>query len=164
MWKSASLLCFVLVLNEVSGVNSEEPIMGRKCPSGWQKFGSQCFKFFKEQKTWAEAEQHCIELGGNLASIHSQLTHNYLKSLVKREAGAMTRTWIGGHDATQDFIWFWSDGSRFVYKDWHTGEPNNAEGAEKCLEMGYGEEQRWNDAPCSTKLFFLCYRASRIEF
>lgn len=103
MWISASLTCFVLVLNEVSWVHSTsgkysnvltslfstfmtlflhfectklhlciicfirsvfnalilhlfvEPI-GRKCPLGWPKIGSQCFKFFKEQKTWAEAE------------------------------------------------------------------------------------------------------------
>jgi len=30
--------------------------IGRKCPDGWEKFGSQCFKYFSESKSWAEAE------------------------------------------------------------------------------------------------------------
>jgi len=38
----------------------------------------------------------------------------------------------------QEFIWFWSDGSKFEYNDWHTGEPNNDAGRERCAEMGYG--------------------------
>ncbi|XP_055061935.2 ladderlectin [Misgurnus anguillicaudatus] len=163
MWNSAFLLCLVLALNG-SGVKSDDVQLGRRCPSTWQKFGTQCYKFFKEQKTWAEAEKKCIEFGGHLASIHSSLAHKNLKNFVKNEGGALTQTWIGGHDATQEFIWFWSDGSRFEYNDWHNGEPNNGEGAERCVEMGYGDEQLWNDARCSNNQPFLCQRSARIGF
>lgn len=38
----------------------------------------------------------------------------------------------------QDFIWLWSDGSKFDFTAWHTDEPNNAGWAEKCVEMNYG--------------------------
>lgn len=38
----------------------------------------------------------------------------------------------------QGLIWFWSDGSKFDYSDWHTGEPNNGGNNERCVEMGYG--------------------------
>lgn len=38
----------------------------------------------------------------------------------------------------QAFMWFWSDGSKFEYNDWNTGEPNNDGGYERCVEMGYG--------------------------
>lgn len=38
----------------------------------------------------------------------------------------------------QEFMWFWSDGSKFEYNEWSTGEPNNYGGDERCVEMGYG--------------------------
>ncbi|KTF77927.1 hypothetical protein cypCar_00035193 [Cyprinus carpio] len=91
MWISAAFLLFALVVN---GVKSQEPFsIGRRCPVGWEKFGTQCFKYFSELKSWAEAE---------------------------------------------NFIWFWSDGSKFEFSDWHSGEPNNSGGNENCVEMGYG--------------------------
>ncbi|XP_051983299.1 ladderlectin [Xyrauchen texanus] len=165
MWISAAVLLFALVLNGISEVKSNESLnLGRRCPAGWSKFGSQCFKYFDEWKTWAEAEQQCIDHGGNLVSIHSAASHNFLKTFVQKQADTMTRTWIGGHDATQDYIWFWSDGSKFDYNDWHSGEPNNGGESEKCVEMAYGVELRWNDANCGTRLPSVCHKWARIEF
>ncbi|XP_050977228.1 galactose-specific lectin nattectin [Labeo rohita] len=161
MWISAAFLLFALALN---GVKSDEMMsFGRRCPAGWEKFGSQCFKFFSDLKPWADAEKQCIDLGGNLASIHTALTHSFLKSLVKKNAKDLKRTWIGAHDANKAFVWLWSDGSKFEYNDWHTGEPNNGGGYERCVEMGYGGEQLWNDASCDTQLSFICYRTARIS-
>ncbi|RXN06411.1 tripartite motif-containing 2-like protein [Labeo rohita] len=54
MWISAAFLLFALALN---GVKSDEMMsFGRRCPAGWEKFGSQCFKFFSDLKPWADAE------------------------------------------------------------------------------------------------------------
>ncbi|XP_056307509.1 ladderlectin-like [Danio aesculapii] len=159
MWISAAFLLFALAVN---GVNSDVPNISRRCPAGWEKFGSQCFKFFNEYKTWAEAEKQCVDLGGNLASIQSEVTHNFLLAYLKRQEKGITRTWIGAHDATQVDIWFWSDGSKFEYSAWHSGEPNNGGNAERCAEMGFGDELRWNDARCETRLNFICYRSARI--
>ncbi|KAK7162145.1 hypothetical protein R3I94_004710 [Phoxinus phoxinus] len=163
MWISATFLLFALAVNGVTKV-SPELITVRKCPEGWEKFGTQCFKYVSDSKSWAEAEEQCVDLGGNLASVHSQITHNFLKTFVKKNSKGSTRTWIGAHDAPQEFIWFWSDGSKFEYNDWHTDEPNNTGGSERCVEMAYGGENRWNDAPCGTLLPFVCYRVARIEF
>ncbi|KTF88270.1 hypothetical protein cypCar_00047601 [Cyprinus carpio] len=167
MWISAAFLLFALAVN---GVKSH----GRKCPTGWEKLGPQCFKFFSDLKPWADAEakvfhrnepirpylgksivlfasqlhkhggqhsraqKHCLDLGGNLASIHDQRTNSFLKSFLKKCANAVPRTWIGGHDATKNGVWFWSDGSQFDYCDWLTGEPNNLGGHENCVELAFG--------------------------
>ncbi|XP_067261102.1 ladderlectin [Chanodichthys erythropterus] len=162
MWISATFILFALALNGVAESRSE-PI-GRRCPAGWDKFGTQCFKFFSKSKSWADAEKHCVDLGGNLASVHSDLTHTFLKNFVKKQSSRTTRSWIGAHDATKAFVWFWSDGSKFEYSDWHTGEPNNGANAERCVEMGYGDEKLWNDARCESRLPYVCYRVARIEF
>ncbi|XP_042589383.1 ladderlectin-like [Cyprinus carpio] len=155
MWISAAFLLFALVVN---GVKSEV----LRCPVDWEKFGTKCFKYFSDLKPWYEAEKHCIDLGGNLASVHNQPTNDFLKTLVKKYGNSFPQTWIGAHDAIKDFIWFWSDGSKFEFSDWQTGEPNNGmRKDENCVEMGYGDGNRWNDAHCGTVLSFICYRKAQ---
>ncbi|XP_052401359.1 ladderlectin-like [Carassius gibelio] len=152
MWISVA---FILAL-AVSGVNSNGFRSGRRCPPGWEKFEMQCFKFFSDLKPWAEAEKKCLELGGNLASVHDPHTSGFLKTFLRKCASGMPRTWIGAHDAIKNNVWFWSDGSKFDYSDWLTGEPNEYGGKENCVELAYGAEQRWNDLDCATPLNFIC--------
>jgi hypothetical protein len=61
---------------------------------------------------WNAAENHCISLGGHLASIHSQDEHSEVVSLT---LGAGDYHWIGFSDSeievpmcclTQDFLTF----------------------------------------------------------
>ncbi|XP_043097138.1 ladderlectin [Puntigrus tetrazona] len=162
MWISAAFLLFALTVNGVTPQSSVN--LSRRCPTGWEKFGTKCFKHFSDPKPWAEAEKQCVEVGGNLASVHTELTHSFLKTFLKKQTNSISRTWIGAHDAIKGFMWFWSDGSKFEYNDWHSGEPNNGGGNERCVEMGFGDEQRWNDAHCDTHLNFICYRKARIDF
>uniref|UniRef100_A0A3Q2DR22 ABC transporter F family member 4-like n=1 Tax=Cyprinodon variegatus TaxID=28743 RepID=A0A3Q2DR22_CYPVA len=56
-----------------------------------------CHQFFRERKTFEDAEFFCQEQfsGGHLASITSQHLHQQLMSLVQQNSG-YTRTWVGG--------------------------------------------------------------------
>ncbi|KAL1279900.1 hypothetical protein QQF64_014500 [Cirrhinus molitorella] len=159
MWVLAAFLLFAVTVNG----DRDEVGFGRpnrqRCPAGWETFERICYKFFDDLKTWAEAEKQCVDLDGNLASVHSQATHNFLKDFVRGHGRRIPRVWIGAYDATQDDIWFWSDGSRFDYNNWQTGEPNNYRGPEQCVEMSSGGGQRWNDAQCSTQLNFVCKKS-----
>ncbi len=47
------------------------------------------------------SQKQCIDLGGNLVSIHNQFTLNFLKTFLKKYANGIPRTWIGAHDATK---------------------------------------------------------------
>ncbi|XP_076157946.1 C-type mannose receptor 2-like [Alosa pseudoharengus] len=109
------------------------------CPVGWEQYDQHCFKFISSLKTWAEAERSCLLLGGNLASVHSVAEYHFIQGLIMTLTHGSPTTWIGGSDAQQEGIWFWSDGSRFAFTYWRTGEPNNNNGAEHCLQMNYGE-------------------------
>lgn len=42
-----------------------------------------------------------IDLGGHLASVHTQQAQNFLKTFVKRYANNIPWTWIGAHDGTK---------------------------------------------------------------
>uniref|UniRef100_A0A3P9N519 Galactose-specific lectin nattectin-like n=1 Tax=Poecilia reticulata TaxID=8081 RepID=A0A3P9N519_POERE len=123
------------------------------CPTGWSQYGKRCFLFQNTQKDWASAERTCNDFGANLASIHDNNEHDFLKKLVKTETGSFQRTWVGGHDAEKEGVWLWSDGSKFDYNKWSSGQPDNTGSNEHCLAINYEgdysesvSENRANDA------------------
>ncbi|KAM4611643.1 galactose-specific lectin nattectin-like [Polymixia lowei] len=124
------------------------------CPDGWSRYGTRCFIFIDSAKTWLEAEAYCLFEEANLASIHSDNENRFIQALTRGKTHNFPRTWIGGHDAIQNGLWLWSDGSRFDYEYWHTGQGQN--GNEQCLEMNFPAEMRWNDFGCTTRLPFVC--------
>uniref|UniRef100_A0A3Q2EIN2 C-type lectin domain-containing protein n=1 Tax=Cyprinodon variegatus TaxID=28743 RepID=A0A3Q2EIN2_CYPVA len=87
------------------------PVCAAPCPPGWTQFGSRCFIFYYESRTWVDAEKFCISIGGNLASIHSSEENTFLSTMVERVTGRTRFTWVGGYDAVNDSTWLWSDGS-----------------------------------------------------
>ncbi|KAF4074843.1 hypothetical protein AMELA_G00228050 [Ameiurus melas] len=153
--KMKIIIVFVLITLAFSGCDAKSPV--KKCNTGWTGFGNKCYKYVAEAKPWAEAEQHCQLLGGNLASVHSNQTQLILKNMGKI-AGSYKRTWIGAQDATQQSTYLWSDGSVFDFSAWHSREPNHS-GGEHCVEMNYGGEVKWNDAKCNIHLYFVCQKA-----
>ncbi|XP_035860330.1 ladderlectin-like [Sander lucioperca] len=133
-----------------------------RCPPGWTQFGSRCFAFYIQTKTWIEAETFCQTAGGNLASIHTAAEHKFIKDFINQVTGTQTTSWIGGTDAVKVFTWLWTDGSKFNYKSFNAGEPNNNTGAEFCLVMNWnwGVESNWNDLACINQLSFVCSKNS----
>ncbi|XP_046894040.1 ladderlectin-like [Hypomesus transpacificus] len=127
-----------------------------RCPSGWTGYGSRCFLFVDSERTWATAERYCIHFSANLASVHSSEEYHFLQEVVRRESGDFSYVWLGGSDAVENQAWFWSDGSRFEYQNWHRGEPNNVRNREHCMMMNFGGEYRWNDVPCGNHYRFIC--------
>ncbi|XP_026223365.2 galactose-specific lectin nattectin-like [Anabas testudineus] len=142
----ASALCFVVLLCLTcglwTGANAQakeqpEEDCCLRCPAGWTQFGDHCYIFQFTPKDWADAETTCVAIAGNLAAVHTKEQYTFIKDMIKRSTGSDVETWIGGEDATKEGVWLWSDGSKFDFKLWPAGEPNNAGGAENCLEMNY---------------------------
>ncbi|KAF3696632.1 Galactose-specific lectin nattectin [Channa argus] len=125
-----------------------------RCPTGWTQFGDHCYVFYFDAKEWAEAEVACIDIGGNLASIHTKEQYTFIKDMIKRLTGKDGPTWVGGHDAVKEGVWLWSDGSKFDFKLWPAGEPNNARGVEHCMELNYRDKP--NDTICQIKKSYVC--------
>ncbi|XP_062309627.1 ladderlectin-like [Osmerus eperlanus] len=130
------------------------------CPSGWTRYGSRCYLFVRSARTWAAAERYCVHFGANLASVHSSLEYHFLQEVVIRETSDFSPVWLGGSDAVENLVWFWSDGSRFDYQNWARTEPNNEGGDEECMVMNAGGEYRWNDIKCGNHYYFICSYSS----
>ncbi|XP_031175117.1 ladderlectin-like isoform X2 [Sander lucioperca] len=124
------------------------------CPTDWTSFGSRCFAFYGQPKTWIDAELFCQSAGGHLASIHSDAEHEFIRNNTNQVSSTDKNAWIGGFDAMKEGIWMWTDGSQFYYQSWGGGEPNNCCGGENCLLINWRDN--WNDGTCSSQLPFVC--------
>nr|XP_057907855.1 galactose-specific lectin nattectin-like [Doryrhamphus excisus] len=119
------------------------------CPKGWDQFNDRCYIYQDEARTFADAERICNILGGNLASISDELENAVVYHLVE-EAGA-NQAWIGLSDAIENDEYFWTDGVKFVFENFASGEP----GADECvaIEAAGGE---WVGESCDTEEPYVC--------
>ena len=54
------------------------------CDSGWEEFDNKCYFWSQDKLLWAAAELKCQSLGGHLASVTSDDTHDYLHLHVRK--------------------------------------------------------------------------------
>jgi len=84
------------------------------CPSGWSEFDGRCYIVKASIITWDAALRECLNLGGNLASIHSRAEHDFIVDLAPQNY----QYWIGGTRSGSN-EWVWSDGSQWDYEYWY---------------------------------------------
>lgn len=53
------------------------------CESGWNAYDGWCYYSSTEYLGFNEAEQRCVDMGGHLASVHSQEVNEFLGSLMQ---------------------------------------------------------------------------------
>ena len=102
--------------------------------------GGPKYNFFKDEKTWNDAENICEIEGRHLASVHSDEEDDEIK---------YGDIWLGGKDE-EDGGWKWSDGTELLYQNWDAKHPNKDEG---CLLMWNG---KWRSINCDQKKPFFC--------
>uniref|UniRef100_A0A3B4XF49 Mannose receptor, C type 1b n=1 Tax=Seriola lalandi dorsalis TaxID=1841481 RepID=A0A3B4XF49_SERLL len=120
-----------------------------KCADGWSPvvLRNYCFKLFTEpsfkKRTWYEARDYCMTIGGDLLSIHSAV-----------ELDIDGEVWIGlsAPDPVTSFLFI-------SFQHWRYDAPNNKNNVEFCVEYQLywrriGES--WNDVHCETYRGWLC--------
>ncbi|MAS94031.1 MAG: hypothetical protein CMO55_12620 [Verrucomicrobiales bacterium] len=93
---------------------------------------------------WEYARRECERLGGRLASVPDEETHQFLLELAKGR-----RVWLGATDKGLEGDWVWLDGTPITFYAWDRTDgrrlPDNWRGREHYLVMI--ESGFWNDAP-----------------
>lgn len=85
-------------------------------------------------------------------TIHSNEERDFALSVIP---AGVSNVWMGGSDIATEGVWAWEDGKPWgVYTAWKSGEPNNANSNEDCLQM-YGDGL-WNDLDCTSALPSIC--------
>jgi hypothetical protein len=73
-----------------------------RCPNGWQEFGSHCYLYISQTRTWNNSNNDCISQGGNLASIQSKAENDFVFNLVP--SNVTTPFWVGASDVAKEVI------------------------------------------------------------
>ncbi|XP_038124053.1 ladderlectin-like [Cyprinodon tularosa] len=124
------------------------------CPSGWSEYNSNCYHYVSMSMNWASAERHCMSMGGHLASVHNLREYHHIQQVVREASYGSDPAWIGGYNAQERSIWFWSDGSYFQYANWCRDQPSG--GDQYCLQINYSDAKCWDDQRCWYGLPSVC--------
>ena len=67
------------------------------------------------------------------------------------------RAYIGLNDRSQEGKYVWNNGQEACYTNWMSGEPNDHNGAEDCVEaLKINGKYVWNDIPCNWHRYYVC--------
>nr|BAI59772.1 C-type lectin-like protein [Rhabdophis tigrinus tigrinus] len=93
---------------------------GDDCPHHWSSYEKNCYIYYKEYRTWEDAENICMELqrGAHLLSIGSQEEEDFMLKLAPPK-DMHSSVWLGLYDIWKGCSWEWSDGSRLGYQAWN---------------------------------------------
>ncbi|RUS72270.1 hypothetical protein EGW08_019971, partial [Elysia chlorotica] len=124
--------------------------------SSWTEYNNNCYFVSAisgdmATATWFEARLACLDMGADLASVTGDDENGYITSVIS--AHPQNAFWIGLNELDLD-SYKWTDSKPVSYVNWAGNEPNDAFGAEKCVEIvsnGY-----WNDLMCTDQRGFVC--------
>ncbi|CAJ0950345.1 unnamed protein product, partial [Mesorhabditis belari] len=112
------------------------------CPSNWVPFGDSCYYLkpiqLNDDGNWilynfTDAQENCVEMGSQLASIHSKAESDFVYDLVYAQFVNETDpgynrpcdwgwTWIGLAHSPSPNTTYWLDGTSLDYCDFGTGD------------------------------------------
>ncbi|MDI1442991.1 C-type lectin domain-containing protein [Polyangium sp. 6x1] len=108
---------------------------------------------FTEPRAWQDAERHCEEHGGHLASITSEAEAQAIRAAIVSPVTG-ENVWIGLVEPTEG-RWLGPDAKPARFFAWNDGEPNNDGAGENCGSWLVGSG-RWNDVDCFVPRMALC--------
>uniref|UniRef100_A0A3Q3EWJ3 Lithostathine-like n=1 Tax=Labrus bergylta TaxID=56723 RepID=A0A3Q3EWJ3_9LABR len=118
------------------------------CPSGWERYRSNCYYFVSSSCSWSSAESYCAGRGATMASASDLFEYTFLQSLTSR--GGSQFAWMGGYYFQN---WRWVDQTRFSYTNWgsqysYSGYP--------CIYLR--TTGGWSNNVCNVVVPFICVR------
>ncbi|XP_043922038.1 tetranectin isoform X2 [Protopterus annectens] len=117
-----------------------------------------CFLAFPELKTYHEASEHCISLGGTLSIPRNIEENDSLYKYVQKSVENVAEVWIGANDLLNEGTWADATGSTVSFKNWEsdiTGQPDGKT-QENCAAFSATANGKWFDANCRVQKPFVC--------
>lgn len=88
------------------------------------------YQFFKEDKSWTEAQQACRDLGGYLAVVRNE--EELQKVIALARQNGIEKVWLGCHRENGELVW--ENGETVTYYVWGANEPSLYDNGDKVAE------------------------------
>ena len=105
-----------------------------------------------ESTSWLDAQNTCVELGGNLITISSEDENGFITNLLSQFGDTYSPgVWIGLNDLEEEGDFVWVSGEPLTYTNWLINQPNNFNGDESFTNMWINNPNSalisgsWND-------------------
>ncbi|XP_060084391.1 uncharacterized protein LOC132563668 [Ylistrum balloti] len=150
----------------VDSIQASYNITGEDCLPEWVKFGTSCYKLFKETNltsgvTWIQARDQCHDVGGYLASIGSKKEMTFIHYLMTKIWGNSVNgeAYIGLEKLLIDgaIHYRWLDDTPLTYTAWYKdpieqkSQPDGLS-SERCTVIRLGSIRtidNWHDIACA---------------
>ncbi|XP_049617585.1 C-type mannose receptor 2-like isoform X1 [Syngnathus scovelli] len=127
----------------------EEP---RCLTPDWEEFAGFCYKYFEDERNWADAQQLCRHFGAELVSIRTEMEQARVKSASEFETNDL---WTGLNDLALPGTFVWSDQRKVTFTHWAAGEPNQLGLGNNCVALLW-QTGRWKLMSCTQVKTFMC--------
>ncbi|XP_061769412.1 lymphocyte antigen 75-like [Nerophis ophidion] len=105
------------------------------------------FILMERRLNWTEAQNRCRFFYTDLPTIYSQTDNEQIRNIAGGE-----EVWIGLSRTR-----FWSDGSYSPFRLWAEGQPDNADGVQRCTAVDLStKDGLWSDENCEIELPYVC--------
>ncbi|XP_051916296.1 echinoidin-like, partial [Hippocampus zosterae] len=153
------MLILLFVINgQLRGVRSfsfdfwKKKVAINNCPPGWTQFNCNCFIYQAGERTFDDAELVCQSLGGNLASIRSELENTFVQGFIEDEN---SNVWIGYNDQDTEGTFVWTDGTApDTFTNFAGGMPGDMG---DCVTISESDGI-WSDVDCTNMEAYVCIR------
>ncbi|XP_028392900.1 uncharacterized protein LOC114517402 [Dendronephthya gigantea] len=138
---------------KVQNCNERETVV---CKRGKYCFKEQCFIYNAEQKIFADAQNHCRDLGYDLVKVSSKKKQDSLMEYIHsstKNSSFPASVLLGLKRFSDSTAFSWIDGTFPDFNLWAEDEPNEPE-TKFCTELQ--PSGVWNDAACDSASSFLC--------
>uniref|UniRef100_A0A8C2GM31 C-type lectin domain-containing protein n=1 Tax=Cyprinus carpio TaxID=7962 RepID=A0A8C2GM31_CYPCA len=134
---------------QMKKVQNLEQLLLIGCLTGRSNFSSHLYCVSATMLTWNESRHSCAENGAYLVIINSPEEQKLMSNF-------QMHVWIGL--SVTEGLWKWVDNTEVIKEYWATGEPNNVNGIEDCVEIlsGRPSQENWNDFSCEEKKHYVC--------
>ncbi|XP_013045555.1 regenerating islet-derived protein 4 isoform X1 [Anser cygnoides] len=125
------------------------------CPKGWSYYKSSCFRYFRQLRTWDEAEAQCqsSHSGAHLVWVEEPKEAATLRKVISYYQRSQP-VWLGLYHQQQSKSWRWTNGVE--YDDSSKLPGNGAQGGDCALLTQTSGFSVWSSADCKRRHHFIC--------